>query len=135
MQVHESSDPIVKKLGVDALPAVVGWLSTGEKHILKTGISVKDLKSAVHDLSILLDGFEKKNKKASSSQMGKANANSWENQIPTLTGSNFDALCGETTPVCIIGAFRSSRAREKLESILKMVSFRFILGLIEVEFY
>lgn len=121
-QVHESSDPIVKKLGVDALPAVVGWLSTGEKHILKTGISVKDLKSAVHDLSILLDGFEKKNKKASSSQMGKANTNSWENQIPTLTGSNFDALCGETTPVCIIGAFRSSRAREKLESILKMVS-------------
>lgn len=121
-QVHDASDATVKKLGVDALPAVVGLLSTGEKHVLKTGISVKDLKSAVHDLSTLLDGFEKKNKKAASSQMGKGQTNSRENQIPTLTGSNFDSLCGETTPVCIVGAFRSSRAREKLESILKMVS-------------
>lgn len=47
---------MVKKLGVDSLPALVGWTSNGEKHILKTGVSVKDLKSAVHDLSGLLDG-------------------------------------------------------------------------------
>jgi hypothetical protein len=53
----------LRKLGVDALPAIVGWLSNGEKHVLKTRISVKDLKSAVDD-SMLLDGFEKKNKKA-----------------------------------------------------------------------
>jgi hypothetical protein len=53
----------MRKLGVDALPAIVGWLSNGEKHVLKTRISVKDLKSAVDD-SMLLDGFEKKNKKA-----------------------------------------------------------------------
>ena len=57
---------MVKKLGVDSLPALVGWTSNGEKHILKTGVSVKDLKSAVHDLSGLLDGLEKKNKKAGS---------------------------------------------------------------------
>jgi hypothetical protein len=113
----------VRKLGVDALPAIVGWLSNGEKHVLKTGISVKDLKSAVDDLSMLLDGFEKKNKKAGAR---KAQTNTAEKQIPLLTGANFDALCGESTPVCIIGAFRSSRAREKLESILSMVSIIFL---------
>lgn len=90
---------------------------------------MKDLKSAVHDLSNLLDGFEKKNKKAASSQTRKEKNESGENQIPILTGSNFDAVCGENTPVCIIGAFRSSRAREKIDSILKMVSFILILGL------
>lgn len=83
---------------------------------------MKDLKSAVQDLSALLDGFEKKNKKAASSQTRKAQTDSWESQIPTLTGLNFDVVCSETTPVCIIGAFRSSRSREKLESIMKMVS-------------
>uniref|UniRef100_A0A7N2MA48 Uncharacterized protein n=1 Tax=Quercus lobata TaxID=97700 RepID=A0A7N2MA48_QUELO len=104
---------------VGALPAIVGWLSNGEKHVLKTGISVKDIKSAVNDLSILLDGFEKKNKKE---RTRKAKTSTEEKQITLLTASNFDALCGESTPVCIIGAFRSSRAREKLESILSMPS-------------
>ncbi|XP_059463040.1 dnaJ protein ERDJ3A isoform X2 [Corylus avellana] len=118
-KVHDVTDPTVRKLEVDSLPAIVGWLSNGEKHVLKTGISVKDLKSAVDDLSVLLDGFEKNNKKAGAR---KAQTNTAEKQIPLLTGSNFDALCGESTPVCIIGAFRSSKAREKLESILSMVS-------------
>lgn len=113
----------MRKLEVDSLPAIVGWLSNGEKHVLKTGISVKDLKSAVDDLSVLLDGFEKKNKKAGAR---KAQTNTVEKQILLLTGSNFDALCGESTPVCIIGGFRSSRAREKLESILSMVSIVFL---------
>jgi hypothetical protein len=113
----------VRKLEVDALPAIVGWLSNGERHVLKTGISVKDLKSAVDDLSALLDGFEKKNKKAGAR---KVQTNPAEKQIPLLTVSNFDAVCGESTPVCIIGAFRSSRAREKLESILSMVSIIFL---------
>ncbi|KAK9986151.1 hypothetical protein SO802_031102 [Lithocarpus litseifolius] len=54
----------------------------------------------------------------------KAKTSTEEKQIPLLTGSNFDALCGESTPVCIIGAFRSSRAREKLESILSVVSHK-----------
>ena len=84
---------------------------------------MKDIKSAVNDLSILLDGFEKKNKKEGTR---KAKTSTEEKQIPPLTGSNFDALCGESTPVCIIGAFRSSRAREKLESILSMVSLIFL---------
>lgn len=123
VQVSDVSDPTVKKLGVDALPAIVGWLSNGEKHILKAGINVKDLKSAVQDISILLDGFEKKNKKVGSSQPGKVETHSGENRILVLSGSNFDALCGDTSPVCIIGAFRSSRAREKLESILNVVSY------------
>ncbi|KAL6987851.1 hypothetical protein U1Q18_013597 [Sarracenia purpurea var. burkii] len=122
LKVHDVSDPKVRRLGVDALPAVVGWLTNGEKHILKTGISVKDIKSAVQDLSALLEGFEKKNKKAASSQAKKAQSESGDKQIPLLTGSNFEALCRETAPVCIIGAFRSAKARDKLERILSAVS-------------
>ncbi|KAL1819133.1 hypothetical protein ACET3Z_014002 [Daucus carota] len=122
-QVHDTSDPMVKKLGVDSLPALVGWTSNGEKHILKTGISVKDLKSAVNDLSGLLDGFEKKNKKAGSTSR-KQQTESEDKQIPTLSGSNFDSVCDENIPVCIIGVFRSSKARTKLESILLEVSHK-----------
>uniref|UniRef100_A0A2P2J8E2 Uncharacterized protein MANES_08G094300 n=1 Tax=Rhizophora mucronata TaxID=61149 RepID=A0A2P2J8E2_RHIMU len=122
VEVHDVADPTVKKLGVHALPAIVGWLSNGEKHVLRTGISIKDLKSAVHDLSVLLDGFEKKNKRVISSQASKSQADSVEEKVPLLKKSNFDALCGEKTPVCIIGAFRSPKAREKVEAILSMVS-------------
>ncbi|KAI9153018.1 hypothetical protein LWI28_004510 [Acer negundo] len=121
-KVHDVSDPAVKKLGVEALPAIVGWLSNGEKVIIEKGISVKDLKSAIHDLNISLDGFEKKNRKAAFSKAGKAQTDAKEKQIPVLTASNIDAICGEATPVCIIGAFRSSKARDKLESIFLHVS-------------
>lgn len=122
VEVRDVTDPMTKKLGVDALPAIVGWLSNGEKHVLKSGISVKDLKSAVHDLSTLLEGFEKKNKKAAASKDRKAQADSGGKHVSLLTGSNFDALCGGKTPVCIIGGFRSLKVREKLEDILSMVS-------------
>ncbi|KAK8574180.1 hypothetical protein V6N13_097170 [Hibiscus sabdariffa] len=121
-EVHDVSDPAVKKLGVDALPAIIGWLSNGEKQILKSGISVKDLKSAIKDLSSMLDSFEKKNKKVASSQSSEKQTDSTEGQLPLLTASNFDALCGDKAPVCIIGAFRSIRARGKLESLLSKVS-------------
>ncbi|XP_050214960.1 dnaJ protein ERDJ3A [Mercurialis annua] len=120
-QVHEVTDPMAKKLGIDELPAIVGWLSNGERRVLKSGISVIDLQSAVQDLSAILDGFEKKNKKTAFNE-GRKQDDSLEKQIPLLTGVNFDALCGEKRPVCIIGAFRSSKAREKLESILTKVS-------------
>ncbi|XP_043698219.1 dnaJ protein ERDJ3A [Telopea speciosissima] len=121
-QVQDASDPRVRKLGVDSIPAVVGWTTNGEKHVLKTGISVKDLKSAIHDLSVLLDGFEKKSKKAASSQAKRPHSETQGKSIPLLTSSNMESLCGETTPVCIIGAFRSSKGKEKLETILSAVS-------------
>ncbi|KAE8717378.1 putative serine/threonine-protein kinase WNK5-like [Hibiscus syriacus] len=122
VEVHDVSDPVVKKLGVDELPAIIGWLSNGEKHILKSGISVKDLKSAIKDLSSILDNFEKKNKKVASSQTREKQRDSKEGQLPLLTASNFDALCGDKAPVCTIGAFRSTKARDKLESLLSKVS-------------
>lgn len=122
VQVRDISDPRVKKLGVDALPAVVGWLPNGEKQILKAGISVKDIKSAVHDLGNVLDSFEKISKKATSRQDKNAAAESDEIEILFLSRSNFDVLCGDRTPVCIIGAFRSSKSREKLQKILSVVS-------------
>jgi len=123
--VHDVSDPRVKNLGVDALPAIVGWLPNGEKRVLKTGISVKDLKSAVHDLSKILDKFEESSKKEASSQAKRAQTDPEDGRIPLLSKSNFEALCGAKAPVCIIGAFRSSKAREKLESILSLVRIHF----------
>ncbi|KAL9315298.1 hypothetical protein ACSQ67_016299 [Phaseolus vulgaris] len=121
-EVHDLSDPRVKNLGVDALPSIVGWLPNGEKRILKTGISVKDLKSAVLGLSKILDNFEESSKKQASGQAKKAQTDPDDGRIPLLSQSNFEALCGARAPVCIIGAFRSSKAREKLESILSLVS-------------
>ncbi|XP_055812692.1 dnaJ protein ERDJ3A [Solanum dulcamara] len=121
-QVRDASDPSVQRLGVDGLPAIVGWLSNGEKQILRTGISVKDLKSAVQDLSGLLDNFEKKNKKAASAQSKSEQSEPEAKQVPVLTGSNFNDICGEKTPVCVIGVFRSSKARDKLEKVLLSVS-------------
>ncbi|WCJ28026.1 DnaJ protein ERDJ3A [Euphorbia peplus] len=121
VQVHDVTDPMVKKLGVDALPAIVGWLSNGEKHVLKAGVSVKDMQSAIQDLSSLLAGFEKKNKKVASSQSRKQEENV-EKRVPLLSGSNFDDICTERNPVCIIGAFRSSKTMEKLESLLSWIS-------------
>ncbi|KAJ8550735.1 hypothetical protein K7X08_000105 [Anisodus acutangulus] len=120
-QVRDASDPAVRRLGVDALPAIVGWLSNGKKQILRTGISVKDLKSAIQDLSGLLDNFEKKNK-AASAQSKREQSEPEAKQIPLLTGSNFNDICGEKTPVCVIGVFRSSKARDKLEKVLLLVS-------------
>ncbi|KAL3753588.1 hypothetical protein ACJRO7_000920 [Eucalyptus globulus] len=122
LQVHDVSDPAIRKLGINALPAIVGSLSNGEKHILKAGISVKDMNSAINELSALLDGFERKNKKSDSSRARKAQTESVNEQIPLLKGANFDDLCGQSSPLCIIGAFRSSRARKELESILSVVS-------------
>ncbi|KAG7581237.1 DnaJ domain [Arabidopsis suecica] len=121
-EVHDTSDPKIQKLGVDAFPAIVGWLSNGEKQVLKTGITVKNLKSAVQELGKLLEGFEKKNKKVfSNSQPGQSPSESLE-RIPLLLRSNFDSICGENTPVCIIGAFRSSHGKEKLQSVMSKVS-------------
>lgn len=119
-EVHDVSDPSVRALGVDSLPAVIGWLSNGEKAILKSGISVKDLKSAVQDLSGLLENFEKKNKKVASTKT--SHPESGDNHIPLLTVSNFHDICGDGSPVCLIGAFRSSKSGDNLQTILKSVS-------------
>ncbi|XP_073297881.1 dnaJ protein ERDJ3A-like isoform X1 [Primulina huaijiensis] len=119
--VHDVSDPSVRALGVDSLPAIVGWLSNGEKVILKSGVVVKDLQSAVQDLSGLLENFEKKNKKVASSKTN--HPESGDNHIRFLTGSNFHDICGDgSPPVCLIGAFRSSQARDNLQTILQSVS-------------
>ncbi|KAJ4980115.1 hypothetical protein NE237_010895 [Protea cynaroides] len=98
-EVQAASDSRVKKLGVDSLPAVVGWMTNGEKHILKAGISA-----------------------AASSRTERPHSETQGKKIPLLTNSNMDSLCGETTPVCIIGVFKSSKAKEKLETILLTVS-------------
>ncbi|XP_058075057.1 dnaJ protein ERDJ3A isoform X1 [Magnolia sinica] len=121
-EAHDVSDPMMKRLGVDALPAVIGRLCNGEKHVLRTG-AIKDLKSGISELRALLDNFEKKNKKATSSQAkSPSQTEPEEREIPHLTLSNMGAVCGDNTAVCIIGVYRSSKAKEKLESILYTVS-------------
>ncbi|PIN19860.1 Protein-disulfide reductase [Handroanthus impetiginosus] len=120
VEVRDISDPSVRKLGIDSLPAIVGWLSNGEKQILKSGISVKDLKSAIQELSGLLDNFEKKNKKAAS--VKRDNTESGDKSIPLLTVSNFYDICGDKVPICLLGVFRSPTARDKLQKILQSVS-------------
>ena len=127
LQVHDASHPLLKRLGVEAFPAVVGRFVNGEEHVLRAGISVKDLKSGINELRALLESFEKKNRKVASSQAStQAKKASQEDPqgkyIPYLTASNMADACGERTPVCIIGVFRSSRGKEKLEVILSEVS-------------
>nr|XP_043622400.1 dnaJ protein ERDJ3A [Erigeron canadensis] len=126
-QVQDVSDPRLKKLGADELPAVVGWLSNGEKRILKTGIHVKDMKSTISDLGSVLIELEKQNKKIASTQSTKPQADSDKEVIPLLTATNFDAVCGDKIPVCIIGVFRSFKGREKLQTILSSVSQKSLL--------
>ncbi|CAH1433025.1 unnamed protein product [Lactuca virosa] len=118
-QVKDVSDPLVEKLGVDKLPAVIGLLSNGEMKVLKSGIHVKDMKSTIKELGLLFDGFEKKNKKLGS--------NSDNEGIPLLRATNFELICGEKTPVCVIGVFKSAKGREKLHKILSSVSQKSLL--------
>lgn len=82
-----------------------------------SGIIVKDLKSAIQELSSLLDNFERKNKKASVIKDPSASGS-----IPLLTASNFNDICGEKVPVCLIGVFKSATTRDKLQKILQSVS-------------
>ncbi|KAL5974996.1 hypothetical protein ACLOJK_031672 [Asimina triloba] len=119
-EVSDASHPIMKRLGVNVLPAVIGMLSNGEKHVLRTG-SIKDLKSGISELTSSLNSFEKKNKVASS-QTKRPSQSETEEYIPHLTSSNMGNICGDETALCIIGIHRSSKAKEELESILHAVS-------------
>ncbi|KAJ6822941.1 dnaJ protein ERDJ3A [Iris pallida] len=60
-EVHDASHPMLKRLGVENFPAVIGRMVNGEEHVLREGITVKDLKSGISDLRAMLDDFEKKN--------------------------------------------------------------------------
>ncbi|PWZ04798.1 DnaJ protein ERDJ3A [Zea mays] len=111
-------------LGVKNLPAVIGRTVNGEELLLKDGISVKDLRSGVKELKTLLDSFEKKNKKLLSNLANKKPFGQWEEikKIPLLTASNFEEICGEKAPVCIIGVFGSNKAKGQLEAVLSEIS-------------
>lgn len=124
-KVQDVSLPLLKRFGVKNVPALIGRTVNGEVQLLKDGISVKDLKSGIKELKTLLESFEKKNKKLASEQAKKPAKASEpkENKIPILSASNFEETCGEKAPVCIIGVFKSNKAKEKLESILSEVCF------------
>ncbi|KAJ8650593.1 hypothetical protein MRB53_003616 [Persea americana] len=127
-EVHDISDPLLRKLlGVNTLPAVIGWLSIGEMRVLSAGI-LKELKTGIRELNAFLDTFEEKKKEASDLE-------NWpwhyglehRYKTPLLTGSNFESMCNDSVVVCIIGIFRSSIMMETLEyyaldSILYLLS-------------
>lgn len=119
-EVQDVSLPLLKRLGVKNVPALIGRTINGEEQLLKDGISVKDLRSGIKELKTLLESFEKKNKKLASNQAKKPEPK--ENKIPLLTASNFEEICGEKASVCIIGAFKSNKDREILENVLSEVS-------------
>lgn len=122
-EVHDTSHPMLKRLGVEAFPAVVGRLANGEEHVLREGIAVKDLKTGINELRALLESFEKKNRKVASSHGKKRSQEDPQaKSVPYLTSSNMDNVCSDKTAVCIIGIFRSSKTKEKLEAILSEVS-------------
>uniref|UniRef100_A0A0E0CSI4 J domain-containing protein n=1 Tax=Oryza meridionalis TaxID=40149 RepID=A0A0E0CSI4_9ORYZ len=123
-EVQDVSHPLLKSLGVKNIPALIGRSVNGEEQLLKDGISVKDLRSGIKELKNLLENFEKKNKKLASNQAKKPAHTDQpkENKIPLLTASNFEEICGEKTSVCILGIFKSSKAKENLEAILSEIS-------------
>uniref|UniRef100_A0A0D9VSW6 J domain-containing protein n=1 Tax=Leersia perrieri TaxID=77586 RepID=A0A0D9VSW6_9ORYZ len=123
-EVQDVSHPLLKRLGVKNVPALIGRSINGEEQLLKDGISVKDLRSGIKELKILLENFEKKNKKLASNQAKKPTHTNQpkENKVPLLTTSNFEEICGEKTSVCIIGIFKSNKAKEKLEAVLSEIS-------------
>eukprot|EP00268_Persea_americana_P013986 TRINITY_DN16197_c0_g1_i4.p3 TRINITY_DN16197_c0_g1~~TRINITY_DN16197_c0_g1_i4.p3 ORF type:complete len:116 (-),score=22.86 TRINITY_DN16197_c0_g1_i4:513-860(-) len=49
-EVHDISDPLLRKLGVNTLPAVIGWLSIGEMRVLSAG-TLKELKTEIRELN------------------------------------------------------------------------------------
>ncbi|XP_031488950.1 dnaJ protein ERDJ3A [Nymphaea colorata] len=121
-EIHDVSNPVMKGLKVDSLPAIVGILPTGEKHILSAGMVVNDLESGIKEISELLEKFEKKYKKASKETARESTCDSDDERVPLLTKENVRGLCGEKTSVCIIGVFRKPRTKEKLQAILSSVS-------------
>lgn len=122
IQVQDTSHPMLKTLGVAALPAVIGRLADGNKLVLKEGIAVKDLQSGINELKALLEKFEKKNKKVASNQANKSSQREAQaGVLAHLTASNIDSVCSEKNALCIIGVFRSSKAKEKLEAVLTNV--------------
>lgn len=122
VQVHDVSDPVMRMLKVDALPAIVGILPNGEKHILNAGMVVNDLESGIKEISELLEKFEKKYKKAAKETAKGSTSDTDHVHVPLLTKANVHGLCGDEISLCIVGAFRKPRTKEKLQAILTSVS-------------
>ncbi|KAJ3682844.1 hypothetical protein LUZ60_013071 [Juncus effusus] len=121
-QVNDFSIPMLKRLGVKSLPALIGRTVDGSEHLIKSGISIPDLKSGTQELKSLLESFERKNKRVAASYKPKKQEKQESTGVSILTASNFNDLCGEKTALCIIGVFKSSKSKENLEKILTAIS-------------
>jgi hypothetical protein len=113
----------MRRLGVTNLPAIIGRTVDGNEHVIKAGISVQDLKSGIDELKLLLESFERKNKKVAASHKHKKQSESDQTEapIPVISNSNLESVCGENVAVCVIGVFRSSKSKEMLEEFLTQV--------------
>lgn len=123
VEVADASHHIARKFGVKALPAMIGILSNGEVLVLASGSGFeKPGPQKVEELGKLIENLKKRN-----SEVSDAKTNSQSNQgakgyISLLTKESEDMLCGEDTPLCMFGVFRSSKGKEKVKAVLMAVS-------------
>ncbi|KAI5071104.1 hypothetical protein GOP47_0013355 [Adiantum capillus-veneris] len=111
-------DNTAKRFQVDSLPAIIGVYENGETKLLSHGSKLEQASSSIEQLKALLEDLEKKSKAAGPNK-GKATVDS---KVPSLTKKNFKDVCGQETPLCVIGVHRSSRGRDRLRQILQEIS-------------
>ena len=112
-------DTIAKMFRVDSFPAIIGVYQNGESKVLADGIMLDQTNPSVDDLKTVLEEFEKKSKAA-----GTKKAKTKESiDVTHLTKKNMRKICSEETPLCMIGAYKSSKGMEKVKQILEEVSY------------
>ena len=112
-------DTIAKMFKVDSFPAIIGVYQNGESKVLADGIMLDQTNPSVDDLKTVLEEFEKKSK-AAGTKKGKTKESI---DVIHLTKKNMRKICGEETPLCVIGAYKSSKGMEKVKQILEEVSY------------
>jgi hypothetical protein len=116
LQVDDETDPIARKLGVEAFPGVVGLLSNGDQVSPSSSNTV--LNKNGEALRGFLEGLEKKEHAAAESSQSEEFAT-----VTLLTKSNMQHLFGPTSSLCIIGVAKSNKQQKRVKEILTEVGF------------
>ncbi|MCO5547232.1 hypothetical protein L7F22_000677 [Adiantum nelumboides] len=118
VQISEDDvDTTVQKFQVNSFPAILGVYANGETKVLSNGMKLEQASSSVEQLKALMEDLEKRSK-AAAPKKGETK----DGEVPSLTKKNFKNVCGEDTPLCVIGVHRSLRGRDRLRQILKEIS-------------
>lgn len=124
VQIHDNSaDANAKRFEVDNFPAIIGVYVNGETKVLSSGIRLEQASSSVEELKALLEEFERKNT-AAGPKHTKTKA---DGEVLSLTKKNFRDVCGQDTPLCVIGVHKSSKGKDKMKQILKEISHKTLI--------